>query len=51
MPNTLDENDGHDENKTNEDNISCASMHRYMKKVRHFASETKEKNCHFEETY
>jgi hypothetical protein len=26
MPNTLHENDSHEENRTNKDNISCASI-------------------------
>ena len=34
MPNTLDENDSHEENRTNEDNISHTSMYRHMKKVK-----------------
>jgi len=40
MPYTLDENDSHAENSTNEDNISHASMYRHMKKVKDILPQT-----------
>ena len=40
MPNTLDESDSHEENRTNKDNISRASMYRHMKKVKDILPQT-----------
>jgi hypothetical protein len=40
MLKTLHENDSHEENRTNEDNITCASMYRHMKKVKDILPQT-----------
>ena len=40
MPKTLDENESHEENRTNEDNISHASMYRHVKKVKDILPQT-----------
>jgi hypothetical protein len=40
MLKTLHENDSHEENRTNKDNITCASMYRHMKKVKDILPQT-----------
>ena len=47
MPNTLDENDSHEENRTNGDNISRASMYRHVKKVKDILPQTPKKKADF----
>jgi len=47
MPNILDENDSHEENRTNGDNISRASMYRHVKKVKDILPQTPKKKADF----